>query len=116
MASAYYWTAKEPAVEWFTAVPFGMNAEGMAAWYYQGDGLKLWEETYTPFNLVPRPATAASPQMAGWFRRKINTISDHRAPWPGESTRRSRSSRRWWAPGTTSPKAPTISSSRCEVK
>jgi TRAP-type mannitol/chloroaromatic compound transport system substrate-binding protein len=33
MASAYYWTAKEPAVEWFTAVPFGMNAEGMAAWY-----------------------------------------------------------------------------------
>src|SRR2546422_6256706 len=59
MASAYYWTAKEPAVEWFTAVPFGMNAEGMAAWYYQGDGLKLWEETDMPFNLVPRPATAA---------------------------------------------------------
>jgi len=78
MASAYYWTAKEPAVEWFTAVPFGMNAEGMAAWYYQGDGLKLWEETYAAFNLVPRPATAASPQMAGWFRRKINTIGDYK--------------------------------------
>ena len=78
MASAYYWTAKEPAVEWFTAVPFGMNAEGMAAWYYQGEGLKLWEETYAPFNVVPRPATAASPQMAGWFKRKINTISDHK--------------------------------------
>src|SRR6267142_6655275 len=41
MASAYYWTAREPAVEWFPAVPFGMDAEGMAAWYYQGDGLKL---------------------------------------------------------------------------
>jgi len=78
MASAYYWTAKEPAVEWFTAVPFGMNAEGMAAWYYQGDGLKLWEETYAAFNLVPRPATAPSPQMAGWFRRKINTIGDYK--------------------------------------
>src|SRR5437867_13317482 len=37
MAAAYYWTAKEPAVEWFTTVPFGMNPEGMAAWYYQGD-------------------------------------------------------------------------------
>jgi hypothetical protein len=23
-----------------------MNPEGMAAWYYQGDGRKLWEETY----------------------------------------------------------------------
>jgi len=64
MASAYYWTTREPAVEWFTAVPFGMDAEGMAAWYYQGDGLKLWEETYAAFNLVPRPATAVSPQMA----------------------------------------------------
>ncbi len=40
MASAYYWTAKEPAFEWFTTVPFGMNPEGMAAWYYQGDGLR----------------------------------------------------------------------------
>jgi TRAP-type mannitol/chloroaromatic compound transport system substrate-binding protein len=78
MASAYYWPAKEPAVEWFTAVPFGMNAEGMAAWYYQGDGLKLWEETYAPFNLIPRPATAASPQMAGWFKKKINTIGDYK--------------------------------------
>jgi TRAP-type mannitol/chloroaromatic compound transport system substrate-binding protein len=78
MASSYYWTAKEPAVEWFTAVPFGMNAEGMAAWYYQGDGLKLWEETYAAFNLVPRPATAASPQMAGWFRKKITAIGDYK--------------------------------------
>jgi len=78
MASAYYWTAKEPAVEWFTAVPFGMNPEGMLAWYYQGDGLKLWEETYAPFNLVPRPGPAFAPQMAGWFRKKITTIGDYK--------------------------------------
>ena len=76
MASAYYWTAKEPAVEWFTTVPFGMNPEGMAAWYYQGDGLKLWEEVYAAFNFVPRPATGNAPQMAGWFRKRINTIGD----------------------------------------
>jgi len=76
MASAYYWTAKEPAVEWFTTIPFGMNSEGMAAWFHQGDGLKLWEETYAPFNLVPRPAVSSAPQMAGWFRKKTNTISD----------------------------------------
>src|SRR6266566_9186149 len=78
MASAYYWTAKEPAVEWFTTVPFGMNPEGMLAWFYQGDGLKLWEETYAAFNLVPRPAPATAPQMAGWFRKKINTIGDYK--------------------------------------
>ncbi len=78
MAASYYWTTKEPAVEWFTTIPFGMNPEGMAAWYHQGDGLKLWEETYTAFNLVPRPATTTAPQMAGWFRKKINTIGDYK--------------------------------------
>jgi TRAP-type mannitol/chloroaromatic compound transport system substrate-binding protein len=78
MGSPQYWTSKEPAIEWFATIPFGMNPEGMAAWYYQGDGLKLMEETYATFNLVPRPATAVGPQMAGWFRKKINTIGDFR--------------------------------------
>ena len=78
MASAYYWRAKEPAVEWFTTIPFGMNPEGMLAWFHQGEGLELWEETYAPFNLLPRPSAAAAPQMAGWFRKKMNTIADYR--------------------------------------
>jgi TRAP-type mannitol/chloroaromatic compound transport system substrate-binding protein len=76
MGSPQYWSAKEPAIEWFGSIPFGMNPEGMAAWFYQGDGLKLMEEAYGAFNLVPRPAMADSPQMAGWFRKKVNTTSD----------------------------------------
>ena len=78
MAASHYWAAKEPAVQWFSAVPFGMNSEGMVAWYYQSDGLKLWEETYAPFSLVPRPGPSVSPQMAGWFRKKMNTIGDYK--------------------------------------
>jgi len=76
MAVTHYWAGKEPALEWFATIPFGMNPQGMAAWYYQGDGLKLWEEAYAAFNLVPRPGTAIAPQMAGWFRKKITTIGD----------------------------------------
>jgi TRAP-type mannitol/chloroaromatic compound transport system substrate-binding protein len=76
MASSVYWAAKEPAAEWFLTIPFGMNPEGMTAWYHQGDGLKLWEETYAPFNLVPRQGPTYGPQMAGWFRRRTNTIED----------------------------------------
>jgi TRAP-type mannitol/chloroaromatic compound transport system substrate-binding protein len=76
MASPQYWKDKEPALEWFATIPFGMNCEGMAAWYYQGDGLKLMEEAYGTFNLVPRPALWNAPQMAGWFRKRINTIGD----------------------------------------
>ena len=37
MGAASYWAAKEPALSWFHTVPFGMNPEGMAAWYYQSD-------------------------------------------------------------------------------
>jgi len=36
-----------------------------------------------------------------------------KTPMARRCTRPSRSSRRWWAPGTTSPKAPIISSWRC---
>jgi TRAP-type mannitol/chloroaromatic compound transport system substrate-binding protein len=75
-AAAYYWPGKEPAVQWFTAMPFGLNPQGTYAWYYFGDGLKLWEETYAPFNLVPRPSASTGPQMMGWFRKKINSTSD----------------------------------------
>ena len=78
MGASYYWVAKDPAVQWFCSVPFGMNPGAMSAWYFHGDGLKLWEETYAAFNLVPRPGPATGPQMAGWFRKKINTITDYK--------------------------------------
>jgi TRAP-type mannitol/chloroaromatic compound transport system substrate-binding protein len=76
MGAPSYWAEKEPAIEWFQTVPFGMNPQGMAAWYYQGEGLRLWEETYAPFHLVPRQGPAFAPQMAGWFRKKINSVGD----------------------------------------
>jgi TRAP-type mannitol/chloroaromatic compound transport system substrate-binding protein len=78
MGSPQYWKDKEPAIEWFCTIPFGMNPEGMAAWFYQGDGLRLWEETYAAFDLVPRPAMGNAPQMAGWFRKKITTVADYK--------------------------------------
>jgi TRAP-type mannitol/chloroaromatic compound transport system substrate-binding protein len=78
MGPGAYWLDKEPALEWFTTIPFGMNPAGMTAWYSQGDGLKLWEEAYAAFSLVPRPGPAFAPQMAGWFRKKINTIGDYK--------------------------------------
>jgi TRAP-type mannitol/chloroaromatic compound transport system substrate-binding protein len=76
MSATVHWPTKDPALVWFCTVPFGMNPEGMSAWFYHGDGLKLWEETYAAYNLVPRPGPAVAPQMAGWFRRKINSTGD----------------------------------------
>jgi len=74
--ASYYWAGKVPAAQWFSAVPFGFNPQGINAWFYSGGGLKLWEDVYAPFNLVPRPQGNTGVQMGGWFRKKMNTIND----------------------------------------
>ena len=76
--AAYYWAGKVPAAQWFAAVPFGLNAQGINAWFYSGGGLQLWEEVYAPFDLVPRPQGNTGVQMGGWFRKEMNTIEDYK--------------------------------------
>jgi TRAP-type mannitol/chloroaromatic compound transport system substrate-binding protein len=74
--SPYYWAGKIPAVQFFSAVPFGMTAKGMEAWLYHGGGLDLWRELYARFNLIPFPMGNTGVQMGGWFNKKINSIED----------------------------------------
>jgi TRAP-type mannitol/chloroaromatic compound transport system substrate-binding protein len=74
--AAYYWAGKVPAAQFFTAVPFGMNAQGMNAWFYGGGGLELWREVYKPFGLTPFPMGNTGVQMGGWFRKKIDKVGD----------------------------------------
>ena len=74
--AAYYWAGKAPAAQFFTSVPFGMNAQQANAWMYFGGGLELWKDVYAKFNLVPFPAGNTGGQMGGWFNKEINTISD----------------------------------------
>lgn len=75
-SASYYWAGKAPASQFFAAVPFGMNAQQMNAWILGGGGLKLWEELYMPFNLVPMPVGNTGFQMGGWFNKEINTVGD----------------------------------------
>lgn len=74
--ASYYWAGKVPAAQFFASVPFGMNAQGMNAWILNGGGLKLWEEIYAPYNIVPMPAGNTGVQMGGWFNKEINSIND----------------------------------------
>ncbi len=76
--ASYYWAGKVPAAQWFAAVPFGFNAQGINAWFYSGGGLELWEEVYAPFNVVPRPMGNTGVQMGGWFRKEMNSIDDYK--------------------------------------
>ncbi|WP_455207055.1 TRAP transporter substrate-binding protein [Kaarinaea lacus] len=74
--AAYYWAGKIPAAQFFTAVPFGMNAQGMNAWLYAGGGWELWREVYAKHNLVPFPLGNTGVQMGGWFNKKIESVDD----------------------------------------
>lgn len=77
-SASYYWAGKTPASQFFTSVPFGMNTQQTNAWFYFGDGLKLWEKVYDSFNLLPMPAGNTGGQMGGWYNRKINSLADYK--------------------------------------
>ncbi|MGL6160946.1 TRAP transporter substrate-binding protein [Microbulbifer sp.] len=74
--AAYYWKGKIPAAQFFTAVPFGLNAQEMNGWLHHGGGLELWEELYAPFDLIPMAGGSTGVQMAGWFNKQINSVED----------------------------------------
>jgi TRAP-type mannitol/chloroaromatic compound transport system substrate-binding protein len=75
-SASYYWSGKLPAAPFFSAVPFGLNAQEMNGWLHSGGGLELWRELYAPSNLVPFPAGNTGVQMAGWFRKEIKSVAD----------------------------------------
>ena len=74
--AAYYWKGKVPSSVFFTAVPFGLNAQETFGWLHYGGGLELWEEAYAPYNLVPMGGGSTGVQMGGWFNKEINSIED----------------------------------------
>jgi TRAP-type mannitol/chloroaromatic compound transport system substrate-binding protein len=73
---SYYWGGKIPEAPIFTTVPFGMTPQERISWYYNGGGLELWQDLYAPFNIVPFPMINTGVQMAGWFKKEINSLAD----------------------------------------
>ncbi|WP_163338924.1 TRAP transporter substrate-binding protein [Desulfopila sp. IMCC35008] len=74
--SPYFWAGKNPAFNWFGSIPFGMNAQSINAWFYEGNGMNLMTELYDQFNLVPRVIGNSGVQMGGWYNKKINSLED----------------------------------------
>ena len=74
--ASYYHKGKVASAQFFTAIPFGMNAAELSGWLHYGGGLELWRELYAPFNIVPFPCGNTGVQMGGWFNREINSVDD----------------------------------------
>jgi TRAP-type mannitol/chloroaromatic compound transport system substrate-binding protein len=73
-----YIQGKVPAASLFTAVPFGPPLAEYAAWFYFGNGGKLYEEMYQKnnFNIKPFPLAFLAPETAGWYKKEINSPKD----------------------------------------
>ena len=75
-SASYYWKGKAPAAQFFSSIPFGLNAQQMNAWLYHGGGMELWQEVYQPFGIIPMAGGNTGVQMGGWFNQPINSIED----------------------------------------
>ncbi|MEM1366513.1 MAG: TRAP transporter substrate-binding protein [Cyanobacteria bacterium P01_H01_bin.15] len=74
--ASYYYVGKNPALGFGTAMPFGLTASQQNAWLYHGGGLDALHKVYVDFNIINFPAGNTGTQMGGWFKRKIETVSD----------------------------------------
>ena len=75
-SSPGFWAGKIPAVQFFTAIPFGPNASEVLAWYHEGGGREIWEEIYARHNLRPIQCLITSPEASGWFREELTSVED----------------------------------------
>ena len=74
--ASYYYVGKDPAFSFDTSVPFGLNTRQHNAWMLQGGGAALMDELFSAHNIKAIPAGNTGAQMAGWFRKEINSADD----------------------------------------
>ena len=62
------------AVSFFTAVPFGPRFGEFQAWKKFGNGDKLRDELYKPYEVMGLDNFCISPETSGWFRKEIPSV------------------------------------------
>ena len=73
-----FWMGKIPSAPLFSAIPFGPNVNEYIAWFYGGNGMKLYQEMYDThgFNVKVLVAGIIPPESSGWFAHEIQSLDD----------------------------------------
>ena len=71
-----YDQGKIPASALVGAVPFGMEPWEYSAWWFEGNGKNLTETLYKKHNIHPIFCGMTGPEIAGWFRKPIQSLED----------------------------------------
>ena len=74
--TAQYYAAAVPAIDFFTAVPFGLLPTEQHAWLNDGGGQQLLDEALAPKGVVAMAAGSTGVQMGGWFSKELRRASD----------------------------------------
>ena len=74
--AAYFHFGVNDAFAFGTAIPFGLNSRQQAAWYCDGNGLKLTRKLYAKYKIVNFAMGNTGAQMGGWFRKSVTTVAD----------------------------------------
>jgi TRAP-type mannitol/chloroaromatic compound transport system substrate-binding protein len=72
----YYYFGKDDTFAMGTAIPFGLNSRQLTAWYFDGNGMKLFREFYDKYNIINFPGGNTGAQMGGWYRKEIKGVAD----------------------------------------
>ncbi|NNF54273.1 MAG: ABC transporter substrate-binding protein [Acidimicrobiales bacterium] len=75
--ASYYYVGQNTAMQFGTAVPFGLTSRQQNAWLYEGGGEQLLNDFYAEeFGIISFAAGNTGCQMGGWFGKEINTVAD----------------------------------------
>ena len=77
-SAEYFFPAKSPAFNFFTAVPFGMTHHEAWAWLMYGGGYDLWRDLHAQFGMVPFAGPSSGVRMGGWCNRRIKGVDTFR--------------------------------------
>jgi TRAP-type mannitol/chloroaromatic compound transport system substrate-binding protein len=72
----YYYVGKDPALSFFTSMPFGGNYRQQGAWMKRGGGNEFCAEMLKEFNCVGFLCGDTGTQMGGWFRNEVKSLAD----------------------------------------
>lgn len=65
------WAPESPALQLFTAIPFGPQADELLAWFYHGGGRDLFEDLFRRRGVHAVLCGAIPPEGSGWYREPI---------------------------------------------
>lgn len=75
-SAAYYWQNKNPGLNFFTGVPYGMTTGEISAWVRFLGGQQIWDEIYDQFGVQGFLSGNTGIQAGGWFRNELKGVQD----------------------------------------